>query len=375
MDVGAGSDYFGGMEMNSAAGTGKSGKGMIYTLFVVVFLSALYIFVALQGDKYRGSSVGEKIRGDELGFFVKGIGDDIERSLQISGRKAVLSLVNYEVGTGVNVTGANESILELMQNGTLDGNPQDLMKNGTISEWIGRIQKIGQRRGIDINITTADMRVLPASAFGFFVRGNALVVAYDPLARIRYNRTFIVSREIPVDGLEDPFVAIKSGGLQRNVIRKCNSTTGTGGTDDWIQGRTYINLTKTDYFYVSDKGSKILLVDTLIGRENYTGFAAIVSEASDAPASPYINNAMQSTSISDNVLAVKENRTLWFTNISGVAATSCYFVAPAGPSFFDRLEGRNYTHPKYDMPGVTEGIAAYIYVPPSNYELDYLHSW
>ena len=101
---------------------------------------------------------------------------------------------------------------------------------------------------------------------------------------------------------------------------------------------------------------------------NCMDFAADITEDDSASGTYYLRNASRAYSAAKNdTYVVLSNDALWVTN-----STSCYFEAAAGPSFLDRLEGRGTMSAKYDVSGATEGIGAFLYVPPE-YKLDYLY--
>lgn len=343
-------------------------KGIIYTLFVMAFLISLSIFVMVQGNNYWGSLVGDKVRSDEVGFFANGVRDDLGRGVLISGRKAVLSLVNNETDTGIFVAAANDSIAELLQNGTLAGTQLDIMTNSTVSAWTLALQKIAKGRGIELNISMNDLRIYPASAFDVAVVSNTTIIVYDPLTKIKYNRTFLLNELVSVEELEDPYITIKSFAVRRNTIRMCDYAKGVSPASQWIYGTAYISK-NNDCSGVSLRPSKILITDTMNGKAaNCLDFAANITEDDSASGTNYLRNASRAYSAAKNdTYVVLSNNALWMTN-----STSCYFESPAGPSFLDRLEGRGTMSAKYDMSGATEGIGAFLYFPPE-YKLDYLY--
>jgi len=350
------------------SGYRKPKKGIVYTLFVMAFLVSLSIFVMVQNNNYGGDLVGEKVRSDEVGFFANGVQDDLGRGTLISGRRAALSLINNETDSGLFVPDANDSILELLQNGTLDGMPLNMMTNSTISAWVLALQKIARSRGIELNISANDVQIYPASAFEFAVHSNATIIVYDPLTKIKYNRTFLLHQLVSAEDLEDQYITIRSFAARRNTIRKCDYTTGVSPASQWLYGTAYISK-NNDCSGISSRPSKILITDTMDGKAaNCFDFKANITEDGSASGTYYLRNATQAYSAAKNdTYVVLSGNTLWLTN-----ATSCYFEALDGPSFLDRLEGRGTISAKYDVAGITEGLGAFLYVPPE-YKLDYTY--
>ncbi len=344
-------------------------KGIVYTLYVIAFIISLLLFVLLQDGSRQGNLIGEKIRSDEVGYFVNGVQEDFGRSVMISCRKAVLSLVNNETDAGTFDQNANESIAELLQNGTLDGIGVQIMTNSTVSAWAATLETIGNRMGVELKITMNHLNVLPSSAFYLAVTGNTTYIAYDPLTNVKYNRTLLTQELIPVEGLEDPYITIRSFGARRNTINICDSTAGTAPGTQWTYGIAYIS-TGTDCTGVSSKATKIFITDTINSKPTCSGFNATITMDDSASGANYLRDAAGAYSAAKNdTYVVLSNNALWITN-----STSCYFEAPDGPSFLDRLEGRQENSAKYDVSGAIEGIGSFLYVPPA-YLLDYKIDW
>lgn len=344
----------------------RGAKGFIYTLFVMAVLLSLSLFILVQEDHTGAGTIAEKIRGDEVGFFVRGAQDDVGRGVLISGRKALVSIVSDEVNLGRGFPDANESILELMINGTFGGENSTIMENSTILAWEESIRQIGRGRNIDINISTKNIRISP-SAFEVLAAGNTTLTAYDPLTRIRYNRTFFLQQAVSIEGLEDPYVTVKSLGAVKNTVKKCDSDSGIAPASQWTYGTAYVS-NDADCTAVLSKATKIFITDTMDSKPTCSGFNATVTADDSASGAYYLRNAAKAFSAAKNdSYVVLSNNRLWLANF-----TSCYFEAPDGPSFLDRLEGRGAMSAKYNVSGAIEGIAAFLYIPPAGYVLDYV---
>ncbi len=364
MDVGAGNNDIKRMEIIMIF-TGRK-KGFVYTLFAIAFIMSLSIFILTQNSGYKTSVAAEKIRSDALSFFVKGVEADAGRSVLISNRKAILALVSDEVNTGTFALSANESILELSGNGTKNGVSSDIMVNSTFSSWVSRIQGIGKNRHIDVNISMPNAVVALLSGFEFIVTGNATVIIYDPLTKIKYNHTVSIVRIVPIEDLEDPYVTIKSWGSLKNVIKKCPAVYGTSPGSQWTYGIAYVSE-QSNCSDISSKSSKVFITDTITSKPTCTGFNATITEDDSASGPNSLSNATGAYELAKNdSYVILSGDRLWLSNF-----TSCYFDAPSGPSFFDRLEGRNSMSLKYDVSEAIEGIGAFINIPSCGYVLDY----
>ncbi len=339
-------------------------KGFVYTLFAIAMVSSVMLLLSIQSEYKPGVNIADKIRSDEMSYLEMGISSDLERAAYISGRRAVISIVNFEILFGNYNATANESIKDLIITGKYGSNTSSLMENATIANWVDTVKSLALSLGYLSEICIGEITISPKDAFSLNVLVPATTLLYDEYLSMQLQRSGNFSAEIPFESVEDPFIVIESYGYAQQQIVKCASITGTSASGDWAHGRTYINLSKNDFSDVPEKNKKILVIKTLSGKSNYAGFAAIVSEnASDTPPAPYIVGVSNAINILNNALAVKQNITLWLTNITDDAENSCYFETPLGPSFLDRLEGTKTLSAKYSLPGINTGIGSFIYVP------------
>lgn len=347
-------------------------RGFVYTLFAIAMVASITMLLSLQSAYRPSLHVAEKIRSTELVYLERGILSDLERGTYISGRRATLTLVGAEVTSGSYNNTSNESIKDIMLSGAYNGSTAPLMANATLASWADTVESLSASMGYTPNILIKSVRVSEKGAFSIELLSSAEVFLADERLSMQLNRTGNLSAEMNIEGIEDPFVAIESFGYTKQQITKCNSTAGTGGSSDWEWGTAYVNLTQTNFSNVQDKNKKVLIINTISGKSDYGGFAAIVSESqSDSPPAPYIIGASGATAARMGSLVVKQNNTLWMTNITDEPANSCYFEAPGGPSFLDRLEGTKTLSQKYRLPGVNVGIGSFIYVPGLPLELQH----
>lgn len=358
----------------------KKPHGFVYTLFAIAVVASVMMLLSVQSIFRPEVHVAEKIRSDEMTYLEDGIFSDLERGAHISAQRAILAIINSTLALGVYNTTSNESIKDIMMTGSYNGSKVSLMENTTIANWTTSINLLASSLGYGANITVLKLRITHENAFSINVSILAQSILSDKHAEMQLDRSKNISTLISVNDSEDTFVAIESKGYAKQQIRECNFTYGTGGTTDWAWGRTYIDPAKLDYDGL-DKTGKILVVDTLAGRSNYTGFEAIISEnSSDSPPGKYIAGVAGATSLKNGALVAKHDETLWITDITTEPVNSCYFGAPAGPSFLDRLEGAKTLSTKYNTTGANIGIGSFIYVPglppelqkgTEDYALDY----
>ncbi len=366
MDVGAGNNHFRGMAMKKT----NSRKGFVYTLFVISFLSSLMLFLSMQNSADDMSELAEKIRADEVVSFVRAVSDDVNRGAFISSKRALLSLDNSILeGNGTFPPEANLSVAELIINGTFNNGHSEIMENSTLVNWTDALKAISAEQRMNAVFFIESTGIFPASAFEVAFKNNISAYIYDPFTKIAYNKTIQSLQNVPIDQLEDPYIAIRSLGTVSNTFKQCFSLEGTSHGGAWTYGKVYAS-TQNDFGGGSSE--QILVTDTIVGKSNYGNFNAVVTETeSDIPAvSTYIVGVPAGTlSLSKNgSYAVISNNTFWLTN-----DTSCYFEAPGGPSFLDRLEGNHPPYTKYQLPGRITGLGSFIPTFSGGRVLDYEH--
>lgn len=349
----------------------KDKKGFVYTLFVIVFLSALLLFIAIQSRGEKSTLEAEKMRSDDIVYFVRGAEDDMGRSMLIAGRKALVAATADEISGGEFISDANETIAAYMINGSAGLTEDPIMEDSTVKDWASSLNGIGSEKRMDVNIDIKSVKISTASAFGINAEGNITLYAYDPLTKTRYNKTALLEKEISIAYLEDTYILLKSNGTYSNQFTACGNIRGGSYGNEWLYARSYIS-SASNFSNVSGKADLVLITDTLANKTGYGGFKAIVTEnASDVPVSQdYLFGADSAASAAkDNAYVVLSKNTLWITN-----NTACYFESPSGPSFLDRLEGRGALSSKYNISisGSYAGLGSFAYFQ-SDYVLDYEH--
>lgn len=361
-------------------------KALVYTLFAIVMMLSVMSLFTLEIMKSKGLSpkISEKIRTDEVYYFIDGINDDLSRSSYISGKRALIALVDKIAASG-NFTEplVTAKIIEMVENGTLDGETIALMQGTTQENWINNIINLGKERDFVIKMqiinTTAELK----DAFNINLTNKVNMQVNDTKTKIRFNRTFNSESDLLIENIEDPFNTIKSYGSVRRVVNYCekyayhakNAASGNKYAGNWISGRAMVISNQISSLAGIDYNGKILIVKDI--PDNYAGinnFKGVVSENATEDNStitiPYVFGATGITSqVANDTLVVLNNDDVWVNNIYDELLEGCYFEDASGPSFFDRLEGNYYTTDKYRATNKTIGLGSFIDVSQLQIEL------
>ncbi len=231
----------------------KDRKGFLFTISTVILIIPLIYLVSF----YSGASETQmdntlnKMRCDELHYYIEDVKRDMGRSVVIFGRRAATNVIDDVVQSGVpmrgysfNCTsmcnvdcdkfiypenGSEAAIAELVVCGTLHGKNISNMLNNTLPGWIGRIEEEGRLMGFDANITPYEIKVIPKDAWHFAIIIYNKVKVYDREGICFYSENIINSTSnTSVIGLEDPLHLLEN--KKRKYILNCE--------DDQVLART-----------------------------------------------------------------------------------------------------------------------------------------
>ena len=340
-------------------------KALLYTAFTIVAVASILFVLTLQfRSSWISTSIKEKIRGDELSYLYQDILKDGERALYISGKRAVIATINYELSNGTFFENANDTIANATLTGIIDGELQPIMENTTLEDWFSKISSLTEYRGLTTNITFLGIEVKPDGYMTISIQARANIIVHDDALNATINRSTNFKTVVSLLGIEDPFNTIESLGFVLNTFRMCGSLNGSVYDDSQVYGRAYVDYTTTDFSSIQEKENYILVTDTIDNKTNYTDFRAMITAEIPSAnlATPHIFGVSGIDAILNQSLIVKVGGRVYLTNITFEKNNSCYFPWSSAPSILDRLEGRNYPDPKYFLDGERQGIASFIAV-------------
>jgi len=98
-------------------------KGIFFSLILVFLLFTLIAIVFMQISLVSSYSAKVSIesRAEAMINFYNSLVQDVKRAMNIVGRRAISSAVSYVVSNGTGLPQANETIAELIANGTING--------------------------------------------------------------------------------------------------------------------------------------------------------------------------------------------------------------------------------------------------------------
>ncbi|MBI4739562.1 hypothetical protein HY772_08560 [Candidatus Woesearchaeota archaeon] len=232
-------------------------NGVFFTVIAVIvvgfFLVSFGLFASYR-DVLRTSVLETRVF--TMNNFIKNIDDDMERSLYISGFRALLSLVNDVVTTGVFVSNLSTQFSEVIYNGTINGTAQDLMQNNTLLYWTQKIQEESAKINLNTTIRVGSLLIDQSDPWMVLLTMEANVSIVDKDGAASWNVSRTVQARIPIEGFEDPFFVVKTGGLlSRKVFRTNLTLWNVTHLRTHLKNETYLNNSNAPNFLLRLQGS------------------------------------------------------------------------------------------------------------------------
>lgn len=337
-------------------------KGVMFSLIMVFLTVTLITLITLQTSlvSHRREQLAIETRINSMNNLYESIVRDVKKSLNIISRRAMSVAFSNVSMRGYGLNEANETLVELILSGTLEGSPMKLMENATFPEWVDRIENVSLLKGFNTTIDVKNLVIKPYDSFNLEIDVDMYVNITDLQGVATLNRYTSAISIVDIEDLADPIYPLYTGGLGANTIKKSpfegNYTQlllSGDGNNGWIYGES-VNVTWTDAVGVSDKAEKILVADhaELIASSTLNQFMGIVSDfGTSQTTKPYVNNTVDATkkiSSGMNILVDGNSNKVWFIdNLIEDTENSYYHSSENGTSYLDRLEGRLYIDSKY----------------------------
>lgn len=202
----------------------KYKKGMIFTVIAVLLVGVLIAssFLVTKAT-YNKKSFVAMSRVSSMNDFILSVEDDVSRTLIISGYPSLISINKYTLTlNGSFVNNFDVIFNEVMINGTINGEAQNLMENATLNDWADRINNEAKKININIIFEPRSVRIYHVSPWQTEIELNATLNITDVngLASWYYTKTF--KKTIDITSFEDPLYIIK--GNPNMIIMEVNTS-------------------------------------------------------------------------------------------------------------------------------------------------------
>lgn len=391
-------------------GRNKKQKGVFFTLAVILLIIPLLLLLSfyLNLSKTKVTEETEKMRCEELHYWVEDVKRDLQRAVVIFGRRAAIyslgEVVDQGVGLGnytfnctsqcgVNCAqfsyedkGAEAALAELVLCGTFKGEAVAYMENHTLNEWIKKIGEEGSKMHYSTNLTLTNLKITPKDAWNFAILMNLEIKVNDEGQLCFYQETPTSVMSITsIVGLEDPLYPLNTNSQVIKYIHNCSieiNLTKVVGSGSSGKGNgtgivvLYSNLegsTEERVCNVPDKGNKVIVFDQSFSIINNPSIEDCLNEfagaidyqdADSEPniTSPYVYGTGELNLNDSECVGIRNAQ--FHEILQGTPLdefnTNCYEVSnldelgencsekySEGGSFFDRLDGNYFLGEKY----------------------------
>lgn len=329
-----------------------SGRGYVYTLASIIFVAPIFLFlVSYMNAASSTPDRTDKIVADQIGNFERNVENDFGKAAKIAAKRAVLSAVSYVIINGTGIGNASSSIVVLMTNGTISGQPQLLMDNSTLNDWLEKMDARARGTSYVLSIDYSNLKVKPQDSFTLYFETMLYVNITSFNNKTKVQRSAFKNFTMSIEDIEDPLVPLNTYGFVKRIIKKSpysnpvwlaqgtNASGSASGTAAVSSDQAFIDS-------VSDKGSKILVTHNLSnisGADSFKGAVANLSSVPPGFSKPYVVGVGTTSAIQENLTIYLDAQTkkVWFLDNFTKDVDGKYYHASAnGSSFLDRLEGR-----------------------------------
>jgi len=318
-------------------------KGIFYSILTIIILIPIIMLSVNYSETLRGygTDIGSNVRLKSGLYFLDSVNEDFERAVKIVGRRSITACINNVIEEGKGLDSAEDSIIELFENKTLNGTPSEIM-DYNIYDWINKSDAIAMKRGF---ILEREMKIVSVSMEDpwnviFTIELNIKLKDKENLFSYEKNLT----KEIPVsiEGLEDTLYILNTGGKitrkiakqEDNLIEKILDGTGGNG---WNSG---ISIKIDDPQSLSDKDEKVFINATT--DSSYSSFAGVVtmSNSTSLQTTYVLSGSWDSVPNNTRIVVEGNEGEVWnIENLYELHEKKLY-IGGEGPSFLDRLENK-----------------------------------
>ena len=322
-------------------------KGQVYSLIAVLLTIPLMLFIAFYVTETQTMRYGslERVVSDQMHEVEQSLEKDFEQAMMISGKRAFLAATDNVISNGVPLNDSKQVLVELITQGTIDGEQSMIMHDNTIQDWVDRVNALDF--GFDVSIGYSGASFSSLDGMNSVFTTVLSVNISDQMGMGRIGKVTRKDVTIPLDGLEDPIFPLNTLGFVSSSLREypypyhaIKMASGTGGLSSCSGEVTFDPMDP-------DPSGKILVT---VDGTGISGFRGVVAENTTSPSvGCYISGA------SGAVLSV--NRTVTWSGyqevyIDGTTLEAwslpindaigigyySYFDSGSGPDMLMRLE-------------------------------------
>jgi len=197
-------------------------KGILFSMIMFFITIFLVIFLLLQRSSVSFYSTQKALenRIESILSLIRNTLEDSERAVEIIGRRACVSAINYVVTNGIPFASANETLVELMLEGKINSTSQPLMEYATIKDWIDTLEYLIETQGFDAEIEISNLTITPFDSFNLQIDYAIKVKVSDLKTKTNITKLERKNVILNIEYLEDPLYPLNTYGRVVNTIVK-----------------------------------------------------------------------------------------------------------------------------------------------------------
>jgi len=219
-----------------------SRKAYFFSLTVLILLTLLTVYTAVQRPaRYHDQADIEATRLVKAEELISAVEDDAETALRVASYRAFLALDEAVLRRDGYVSGFDDKFEELVTNGTLDGQEQDLLNATALEDWKNQTSLVASHLHYRLNFTGHEIRAYHEGPWHVTVALDTELLLVDERSDAQWRVPLNITAKVPVRGLYDPLYTVGTG--QRYFQRVTPAPQGASAAD-LVHDRLYINSTK-----------------------------------------------------------------------------------------------------------------------------------
>jgi hypothetical protein len=196
-------------------------KGYVFSLLVIVIIGVLIASATYREELSQMSDAGQLLGADA---YVRQLERDVPRVLFISGYRGLLGLEEHVSTTGEFLTDLPAAFREVVQNGTVEGQPYQVMDEATLEAFQERIAQTALALGLSVRMNLTEVTLEHTGPFTLLVNSTLTINATTLRGDARWDFTSSAESEFSISQLKDPLYAVSTLGRVPAVITPVNQT-------------------------------------------------------------------------------------------------------------------------------------------------------
>ncbi|MEM5878885.1 MAG: hypothetical protein QXU74_00100 [Candidatus Aenigmatarchaeota archaeon] len=196
-------------------------RGIFFSLMIIFLMACLLMFLSVQRSmlSFYSSQRAIENRIESMLNFYESVIYDSRKSMEIMAQRAACSAINYVVTTGSPLHSSNESIAELILEGTINSEIQGLMEGSTTKDWEESIEYLGSLQGFGAEVNIKDLLIELEDSYHLSISYTILLDLYDDNVKTNLTKSSREKIIVSIENMEDPLYPLNTLGRIVNVIR------------------------------------------------------------------------------------------------------------------------------------------------------------